>query len=91
MFATFLLQKPHLPPQIPLFYSKQLGEDQLGEWWMIFVIPAIINVFYFINRFVYKKFFLKNEFISNVLTVVNCFVIIFCTMIFIKILLLVTI
>jgi len=90
MIGVFFLQRSLLPPQIPLFYSKQSGEDQIGEWWMIFVIPIIMNIFLLLNYFIYKKIFSNNKFVSKVLMVTNSFMIISFTLIFIKIVLLVT-
>ena len=41
MILIFAVEYHRLPPQIPLFYSKLWGEDQLGEVWMIFLLPVI--------------------------------------------------
>ena len=90
MLGVFFLQKSYVPPQIPLFYSKQVGEDQVGEWWMIFIIPICMNIFIFINFFVIKKFFPANEFISRTLQVANVLIVLSFTFIFVKITLLIT-
>lgn len=90
LITVFLLQKSIFPPQIPLFYSRQLGEDQLGEWWMIFIIPILMNVFFIVNQFIYKKFFRNNEFVLKVLYVTNSFILTSFTLIFVKIVLLTT-
>jgi len=90
LIVVFLLQKSTFPPQIPLFYSKQLGEDQLGEWWMIFIIPILMNIFFIVNQLIYKKFFPKNEFVLKVLNVTNSFMLTSFTLVFVKIVLLTT-
>jgi len=85
MVGIFALLSNRLPSQIPLFYSQPWGEDQLGELWMIFILPAAMNLFYFINRTVYRKFFGGNEFVRKILYYVNLFIIISLTFTFLKI------
>lgn len=79
-----------IPPQIPLFYSQPDGEDQLVDWWMIFILPLIMNILYFFNLFICKKYFPENEFVKKIVNYLNIFVTISITLIFIKIILLVT-
>jgi len=96
LFATgliiliFIIRLPYLPPQIPLFYSKSWGEDQLVDSWMIFILPLLMNGLFFINQFFYKKFFLENNFVKKIIDYLNLFVIISITLIFLKIIFLVT-
>lgn len=79
-----------LPPNLPLFYSRPWGEDQLVDWWMIFLLPLIMNGFFFLNFFIYKKFFKENLFIRKILDYFNIFLIISLTLVFIKIIFLVS-
>ena len=90
MAALFVFKYSSLPPQIPLLYSKQIGEDQLAEWWMIFIIPILLNVFIFVNDFCSKKFFPENIYVKQLLYYVNYTLIICFTFIFLKILFLIT-
>jgi len=78
-----------IPPQIPLLYSLPIGEDQLVEWWMIFIIPIIMNGFYLLNSFIYNRFFFQEQFERSLLRYVNMAVIGICTYLFIRIVVLV--
>ena len=89
MILAFIFKFQTLPPQIPLFYSKAAGEEQIVDLWYIVILPLILHLFYFINNFVYWKYFLGNEFIKKVTEYLNIFFIITITVIFIKILFLV--
>lgn len=90
MAALFIFRYSTLPPQIPLFYSKQVGEDQLAEWWMIFIIPILLNVFVIVNDFCSQRFFPGNAYVRRLLYYVNFALIISFTFIFLKILFLIT-
>lgn len=90
MIAVILLNLNHLPPQIPLFFSKPWGEDQLADTWMIVFLPLLLNLLYFVNGAFYKRFFSGNEFVKKIIDYTNIFLMITFTLIFIKIITLVT-
>ncbi|MGB9707226.1 MAG: hypothetical protein ACPL1D_00520 [Microgenomates group bacterium] len=86
----FSLRFNRLPPQIPLLYSRQEGEEQLVDWWLIFLIPLIMVFFFFLNEYLKKKFFNNDSFITRLITDINIIMIILLTGIFIKIIFLIT-
>ena len=88
MIVTFVLRLNALPPQIPLFYSRAIGENQLTDTWVIFLIPLILNLLYIINGFLFKKFFLGNDLIKKIFDYLNILLIVGFTFIFIRIILL---
>lgn len=90
MIITFLLRFSRLPPQLPLFYSRQWGENQLADSWLIFVLPIFLNLLYFINENILKRFYSENEFIKNIFYYLNAFIIIGFTFVFIKIIFMVS-
>ena len=90
MIGSYLFTMKTFPPQIPLLYSLPIGEDQLVEWWMIFIIPIIMNVFYILNSFIYNRFFFQEQFERILLRYTNIVVISFCTYLFIRIIFLVS-
>ncbi len=90
MILAFLLQYGKLPPQIPLFYSRPWGEDQLADVWMIFLLPVIMNMFYVLNHFLYSKYFNPNNFIKKVMFYSDIFIIVSIIGIFLKILFLIS-
>jgi len=89
MILAFLFKFNHLPPQIPLFYSKPTGESQLAEWWFIFVLPLILDCLYLLNFLIYKKFFFENQFVNFFIYYFKLFLIIVFTVIFLKIIFLI--
>lgn len=90
MIGSYLFTMKTIPPQIPLLYSLPIGEDQLVEWWMIFIIPIIMNIFYILNSYVYNKFFFQEQFERVLLRYTNIVVIGVCTYLFIRIIFLVS-
>lgn len=90
MAGTFLLRLGSMPPQIPLFYTRPWGEDQIVDFWAIFLIPVLANAIFFVNDYFYKRFFLGNELVKKILDFANIFLTISFTLIFIKIIFLVS-
>ncbi len=90
MIIAFLLRFNRLPPQIPLFYSRLWGEDQLADTWLIFLLPVFLNLLLFLNNYLLKKIYADNELIKNIFYYLNLFLIISFTLIFIKIIFLVS-
>jgi len=90
MLGVFILKFNHLPPQIPLFFSRRFGEEQLGDLWMIVFLPFSLNLFFFINNFFYKKFFSGNLLVKKIVDYVNLFLTIIVPVIFLRIIFLVS-
>jgi len=90
MLIVFIWRWKTFPPQIPLFYNKPWGEDQLADSWIIFIIPLFINLFFYLNNLFQKKFFPENDFVKKLIFYFNLLIIIGGSLIFIKIILLVT-
>ncbi len=89
MGLTGLLKFSHLPPQIPLFYSKPWGEDQLADLWMIILLPILMHVLFFFNKFVTRKFFSQDDLVKKIMYYLNIGIIVGITFIFIRIIFLV--
>src|SRR3972149_6327228 len=90
MVATFIFKYSKLPPQIPLFYSQLWGESQLADSWVIFILPIFMNILFFINQYIFNKFYSDNIFIKNIFYYLHLFLIISFTLIFIKIIFIVS-
>ncbi len=88
LILFFLYQR--LPPQLPLFYSQQWGETQLGEQWMILIFPILMNGYIILNYFIQKKVFKDNLLVKKMLYYFNIGVIICTLAIFVKIILTIT-
>ena len=79
-----------LPPQVPLFYSKTTGEDQLADTWSILILPLFMNLLFFLNNFIYRRYFRDNILVQKILYFLNLFLIVSFTLILIKIIFVVT-
>lgn len=90
MVASLILRFPTLPPQIPLFFSRPIGELQLVDTWMIFLLPVTMDLIYIANNYLYNKFFLNNNLVNKIFNYLNIFLIVGFTLIFIKIVFLVS-
>ncbi|OGK17211.1 hypothetical protein A2774_02310 [Candidatus Roizmanbacteria bacterium RIFCSPHIGHO2_01_FULL_39_12c] len=90
MSAVILFRFRYLPPQIPLFYSNPPGENQLADTWMIGILPLFMNSLFFLNRFINFRLFKNEEFIQKIFQYLNLFLIISFTLIFAKIIFLIT-
>lgn len=90
MILAVIFKLGHIPPQIPLFYSRPEGELQLSEWWFIFLIPILLNSLYALNKFLVKKYFTENTFVKTFAYYFNIFLIVSFTIIFLKIIFLVS-
>jgi hypothetical protein len=90
MIVTFLLRLARLPPQIPLFYSQLWGESQLADTWAIFLLPVLMTALFFINQYISNRFYSDNSFVKNIFYYLNIFIITAFTLIFIKIIFLVS-
>ena len=90
MIVTFLLRFNRLPPQSPLFYSRLWGEDQLADTWLIFLLPVFLNLLFFLNNYFFQKIYSDNELIKKIFYYLNLFLILSFTLIFIKIIFLVS-
>jgi len=88
--GAYLLKMHTIPPQIPLLYSLPVGEDQLVEWWMIFLIPILMNGLYIFNTIIYNTYFHREHFERSVLRYLNMTIIGVCTYLFIRIIFLVS-
>ncbi|MFZ6035098.1 MAG: hypothetical protein ACOYUB_03040 [Patescibacteria group bacterium] len=90
MIGTFLLKLGGLPPQLPLFYTRPWGEEQLVDFWVIFILPIIVNVLYFLNEYFYKKFFSGNTLVRQILEYLSIFITISLAFVFVRIIFLVS-
>lgn len=90
MAIGFAIRWNRLPSQIPLFYSLPGGEDQLVEWWMIFLLPILMNALVILNRTIMGKISVQNTFIRSLLTYANYAIMLVCGYVFLRIIFLVT-
>lgn len=90
MVLLFLLKFRTMPPQIPLFYSKPWGESQLADYWNIFILPIFLNLLFFLNQYINNRFYKDNYLIRDIIYYLNIFLIISFTLIFIKIIFIVS-
>jgi hypothetical protein len=78
-----------IPPQVPLFYSRPWGDEQLVDKIILFFIPAVSLVFNIINLLLgnyflgkeklLAKFFIFTNFLINLLLIITLVEILFLT------------
>jgi hypothetical protein len=88
--AIFLLNINRMPPEIPLYYSRPTGEAQIAPWWMLFALPFIMNGLVVLNGYLARRIFKNNPFIVNSFRVFTIGAIVSLTLVFLKIILLIT-
>lgn len=87
---TLFFKFKRLPPQIPLFYSRPEGDQQIADFFWLFLPPFLVLLLVVINNFIGKTFFKDNLFIDKLISYVNLIVIILLTFIFLRIIFLIT-
>lgn len=90
MGLSAILRYNHLPPQVPLFYSKVAGEDQLADTWLLALLPFLMNFLFILNLLIFKRFYKNNDLAKKIFSYLNIGIIASFTLIFIKIIFLVT-
>lgn len=90
MVGSFVIKLQNLPPQLPLFYSQGDGEAQMADSYWIFLLPILSILLVIINTFIKNKFFKENLLVEKIIYYTNLGIIIFISLIFLKILLLIT-
>lgn len=90
MSGTFLLKMGSLPPQIPLFYSRLEGDQQIVDLLMIFILPSVSSTLVAGNNFILRKYFKDNHFVTLIIYYINLSVILIIAFIFVRIIFLVT-
>lgn len=90
MLGAFLLTMNRLPPQIPLFYSRQWGEFQLADLWFIALLPLLMHIFFFLNILFVRRVFPGEAIANHIIRIANWTLVVLFTGIFLKIIFLVT-
>lgn len=55
----------YIPPQIPMFYSRPWGQEQLADKKFIFIFPLQLLLLLIVNYFLSAFFFLKEKLLSK--------------------------
>lgn len=90
MGALIALTFLRLPPQIPLLYSIGNEEGQIVDLWIIATIPILSLFFVTVNYTLNRKWFADDELVRSTVRIANFIIVILFTIIFAKIILLVT-
>ena len=90
MAGLFALKFSHFPQEIPLFYSRAWGEDQLADYWLILLLPGLMHLFLFLNVYFYNKYFLPDHFIKRIIDALNWSIIGIFTLVFLRIIIFIT-
>ncbi len=63
----FILNHTKLPPLVPLWFSKSWGLERLAVPQLLWLLPALITVFFFVNNLIANFLFDKRSFLARVL------------------------
>ncbi|MFO0703277.1 MAG: hypothetical protein U0525_00965 [Patescibacteria group bacterium] len=86
MLSLFVITFGFLPPEVPLYFSHQWGEMQLGSKWELLIIPFVMLAFYgVLNLYKRKALSDDNHILFQILNFVSIAEIAFCTFAFIRI------
>lgn len=88
--AIFLLNINRMPPELPLYYSRPPGEAQIAPWWMLFALPFVMNGLVVLNGYLGKHVFRNNAFVTTSFRLFTIGAIVSLTLVFLKIILLIT-
>lgn len=79
-----------IPPEVPLYYSKPWGDQQLADNWQLIMLPFLMHLFVLGNMFVAKKWFSEVVVVQKMMFWANIVTIALFTFVSIKILSVVT-
>ena len=85
-----LLSYPKLPPQVPLFYSRPNGDDQIVDTIYLAYLPISMVLIVLINIYISRFLFSGNVFVRRIIYYANIVIIILITLIFLRIIMLIT-
>ena len=49
------------PPEIPLYYSRIWGENQIASKWAVLLLPFLMNITFVVSNWFIKKKFTEDE------------------------------
>lgn len=78
LFLTFA------PPEIPLYYARPWGEDQVANKWDLLIIPLLINVSIIGTYWFTKRAFPESPTFQRIAETVHILVILFFIVILIR-------
>lgn len=66
---SLIIKWQNLPPQVPLFYSKPWGNEQLAPKSFLWFLPVLAVVIWLLDLALIRTFLKNNEFLSRILAV----------------------
>lgn len=69
--VVLIIKYPSIPPQIPLFYSRPRGTDQLADSRILFIIPAACILMLIIHIFLTSRFLKTEKLASYLITIIS--------------------
>lgn len=80
---------PKMPPQIPLFYSRPIGKEQLANKRLFFFLPLICSLIILINFRLASFYYQKEAFLSKILIWTSVLIAILTNITLVKILIII--
>jgi hypothetical protein len=66
-FIFYLLSFNRLPPEVPLFYSRYWGEEQLAQKGFLILLPGLSFLVLVLNFLIASRLFNKEKLLAQIL------------------------
>jgi hypothetical protein len=66
---SLIIKWQNLPPQVPLFYSKPWGNEQLATKTLLWFLPTLSVVIWLIDLLLIRTLLKNDEFLSRILAI----------------------
>ncbi len=66
---SLIIKWQNLPPQVPLFYSKPWGNEQLAAKPLLWSLPVLAVVIWLLDLTLIRTFLKNDEFLSRILAI----------------------
>lgn len=90
IFSAFGGNFSRLPPEVPLFYSRPWGWEQLALSWQLGVLPFLALIFFIFDLLIATKLYFQYPLLSQILVWSSAIFTLLTTITLLKIILLIT-
>jgi len=66
-FSFFIFNFSKLPPEVPLFYSRPWGEEQLALNWQLAILPALSLIIFLVDLILAAKLYSQESLLAQIL------------------------
>ena len=89
-FLFFIFKFSKLPPEVPLFYSRPWGQEQLALSWQLTILPFSALIFFVLDLLLASKFYSQYPLLAQILVWSSACFSLLVTITLVKIIILIT-